>query len=368
MRLLAAQASTLDKRMVDPSASGSSSKAHTTSVKKALSSFSTLTECEQDMRARFEHDMALSMQLTTSVREEAAKLQHVKIVHAELSHPDTASDAHVSDSDPVQASKGQRCGSRLADGQVAPSPGPQQTMAEASPQMPSPSVTRSMHAQSKNAAQLSPQASPLTSTRLTRSMQAQMPEAAQSQHVQNAATPHAGSAGAGRGEGTNLPSSVRQARSGRKTGATPQAEPSASKQTALPAPADADLGPMPKASARPSPARMTRFTHAQTAATAAPSPEAAEEQSPQQSSRSIHAEAAGAETQSPGVRITRSMQVQMADAPGLVSNVCWPTAHDPAERSGKSFTIRKPHRAEDNDAVPWSPVAWHCSLCGCAVF
>ena len=92
MRLLAARASALDKQKASHTAS-SPSKGHTLSIEKALSSFDELAESEEEMRAKFEHDMALSLQLTQGVAEEAGKLQHVKIVRANPGQPQLGSDA-----------------------------------------------------------------------------------------------------------------------------------------------------------------------------------------------------------------------------------------------------------------------------------
>lgn len=92
MRLLAAGASALDRQKAGL-APASTSKAHAASVKKALSSLEDLADAEDGMRAKFEHDMALSLQLTQSVAEEAGKLQHVKIVRAKLSQADLPSEA-----------------------------------------------------------------------------------------------------------------------------------------------------------------------------------------------------------------------------------------------------------------------------------
>ena len=47
-----------------------------------------IADATEKAQAKFEHDMALSLQLTNGVAEEAGKLHHMKIVRAELNQPE----------------------------------------------------------------------------------------------------------------------------------------------------------------------------------------------------------------------------------------------------------------------------------------
>lgn len=197
MRQLAGRAIALDKQKAGSAPPGTS-KAQPASVKKALSSFEELAESEDGMRAKFEHDMALSLQLTGSVAEEASKLQHVKIIRAEPSQPTLASDSAAlgpsrSHSADDSAGDTPAAAAGLTDATTAGSlhSSPQQGLLQSPPRM-----TRSMPAQMPDAnrtdpavdhsareANQSPEGSArYASPRLTRSMQSQLkdsePEAA----------------------------------------------------------------------------------------------------------------------------------------------------------------------------------------------
>lgn len=72
--------------------SGSSRGSHSKAAdsKQALQLAAEIADATENAQAKFEHDMALSLQLTKAVAEEAAKLHHVKIVRAESSQAEEA--------------------------------------------------------------------------------------------------------------------------------------------------------------------------------------------------------------------------------------------------------------------------------------
>lgn len=72
--------------------SGSSRGSHAKAAdsKQALQLAAEIADATENAQAKFEHDMALSLQLTKAVAEEAAKLHHVKIVRAESSQAEEA--------------------------------------------------------------------------------------------------------------------------------------------------------------------------------------------------------------------------------------------------------------------------------------
>lgn len=72
--------------------SGSSRGSHgkVANSKQAQQLAAEIADATENAQAKFEHDMALSLQLTKAVAEEAAKLHHVKIVRAESSQAEEA--------------------------------------------------------------------------------------------------------------------------------------------------------------------------------------------------------------------------------------------------------------------------------------
>ena len=79
---------------------GSHSKA--AHSKQVLQLAAEIADATENAQAKFEHDMALSLQLTNSVADEAAKLHHVKIVRAESSHSEADADAAGPSSEAAQ--------------------------------------------------------------------------------------------------------------------------------------------------------------------------------------------------------------------------------------------------------------------------
>ena len=73
-----------------PGSKGSHSKA--AQSKQLLQLVAEIADATENAQAKFEHDMALSLQLTNGVADEAAKLHRVKIVRAESSHSDADAD------------------------------------------------------------------------------------------------------------------------------------------------------------------------------------------------------------------------------------------------------------------------------------
>ena len=264
MRLLAARASALDKQKAGTAAS-SPSKGHTTSIKKALSSFDELAESEEEMRGKFQHDMALSLQLTQGVAEEAGKLQHVKIVRAQSSQPLLGSDAaslrlgsdqgqDAADHATTEVAAGQLEVSQHADAFDSTDP-QEKSPGNALTQSPS-RRTRSMLAHMADAATehaavvstgslqgKSPQPSPLlTPSRLTRSSEAHLPNAEQRSsalpsangHPRAAKTPTSASAGSQHQwpEPSLQPASPRMTRSMQAQGADADSSQAASRSPA----------------------------------------------------------------------------------------------------------------------------------------
>lgn len=262
MRLLAARASALDKQKAGTAAS-SPSKGHTTSIKKALSSFGELAESEEEMRARFEHDMALSLQLTQGVAEEAGKLQHVKIVRAQSSQPLLGSDAALL---PLGSDQGQDAAdhatTEVAAGQLEVSQhahafdstkpqekSPGNALTQSPSRMTRPMLAHMADAATEHAAVVStgslqgksPQPQ-LTPSRLTRSSEAHLPNAEQpslalqsaSGHPRAAKTPTSASAGSQHQspEPSLQPASSRMTRSMQDQGADANTSQAASRSPA----------------------------------------------------------------------------------------------------------------------------------------
>ena len=67
--------------------------------KQAVQMGADVAEATEDAQAKFEHDMALSLQLTRSVADEATKLHHVKIVKASSGQPALTEDLAGADAD-----------------------------------------------------------------------------------------------------------------------------------------------------------------------------------------------------------------------------------------------------------------------------
>ena len=86
------------KATADQKQSGSSKATNSKAgnSKQAVQLAAEVADATENARAKFEHDMALSLQLTKGVAEEAAKLHHVKIVRAEVTE-DPADKAGPSD-------------------------------------------------------------------------------------------------------------------------------------------------------------------------------------------------------------------------------------------------------------------------------
>ena len=76
---------TADQTSHKQSASSKAAHSKQASSKQALQLAAEVSDATENAQAKFEHDMALSLQLTKGVAEEAAKLHHVKIVRAESS-------------------------------------------------------------------------------------------------------------------------------------------------------------------------------------------------------------------------------------------------------------------------------------------
>ena len=100
---------------------------------QALQLAAEVADATENAQAKFEHDMALSLQLTKGVAEEAAKLHHVKIVRAESSQ---AAEEAVNEAGPSDA------GESALPTQTPPDPPPSAQLGTSPGRL-----TRSMHAQ-----------------------------------------------------------------------------------------------------------------------------------------------------------------------------------------------------------------------------
>lgn len=122
------------KLNADQKQSGGSKATHSKAgnSKQAQQLAAEVADATENARAKFEHDMALSLQLTKGVAEEAAKLHHVKIVRAEATE-EPADKAGPSDA---------------GEGSVHPALTPTDPLPSAQPEVSSPGrLTRSMLAQ-----------------------------------------------------------------------------------------------------------------------------------------------------------------------------------------------------------------------------
>ena len=206
MHALLQQAISLDHRLLstsDPSPSakqakltadqashkqpGSSKAGHSKAAnsKQAQQLAAEVADATENAQAKFEHDMALSLQLTKAIAEEAAKLHHVKIVRAESSHAAEEAADEAGPSDAVES----------ALPTVIPADQPESAQLGASPGR----LTRSMQAQATPPAAtsdppLSPRRSGANSharlqvspTRSSRSAQAARLESASASVLQSA--------------------------------------------------------------------------------------------------------------------------------------------------------------------------------------
>ena len=70
--------------------------------KQALQLAAEIADATENAQAKFEHDMALSLQLTKGVADQAVKLHHVKIVRADSGQPGTSADVAEPSEEPAQ--------------------------------------------------------------------------------------------------------------------------------------------------------------------------------------------------------------------------------------------------------------------------
>ena len=296
--------------------SGSSKAGHSKAAnsKQALQLAAEVADATENAQAKFEHDMALSLQLTKGVAEEAAKLHHVKIVRAESSQAaeEAADEAGPSDAGetalPTLTPSDQ---TPMAQPEVSPGRVTRSMQAHATPQ----AAASSSH-QSGASTHAGVQASP---TRSSRSAQAAGIESALVPLLQTAPQEASTAAATATHEGAHS-----------SAGKAPQSSPS---KTSLPAVSQA-----PVSNALPSPRRDTAGKLSQAAAAAEAAAAAAAPgdvgSSPQRVTRSMQASVSGrshgaiasanrqAQVQltpaSHTHRQTRSMQGTMLDT--LISN------------------------------------------------
>ena len=76
-----------------------------TSSKQGQQLAAEIADATENAQTKFEHDMRLSLQLTNSVADEAAKLHHVKIVRASSSQLGSSADVAGPSEQPTQGDK-----------------------------------------------------------------------------------------------------------------------------------------------------------------------------------------------------------------------------------------------------------------------